>query len=327
MRTFLDQAPRGEPLLASGRVSSPFADDPLAEYMAQPSPPFSDLNVADMRAGSAQRSAARPRGPDMHEIRDLRVGDLGARLYRPTPAAGALLVYLHGGGWTIGSLDTHDRGCRRLAAAAEVAMLSIDYRLAPEHPWPASVDDTVASLQWVGQTSEELNVDGAIGVAGDSAGGTLAALACLRLRDEDPDALPQAQVLLYPNTDLTGEHASMSEKATGWGLEARAVRFFNSQWVPDERRWSDPAVSPLHAPDLSGVPPAVIITAEHDVLRDEGEAYAQRLREAGVPVQARREPGLIHGFVQLDDVSPACAHAVDRVAADIRAVLGSRTSP
>ena len=158
-------------------------------------------------------------------------------------------------------------------------------------------------------------------VAGDSAGGTLAALGCLRLRDEYPPALPDLQVLLYANTDLTGSQPSMREKATGWGLDAATVRFFNSQWVPDQARWSDPAVSPLLALDLSGLPAALVVSAEHDPLRDESEAYARRLRDAGVAVELRREPGLIHGFMTLDEISPACAAAADRVAADLRAQL------
>ena len=163
----------------------------------------------------------------------------------------------------------------------------------------------------------------AVASAGDSAGGTLAALVCLRLRDEQPEALPDLQVLLFPNTDLTGAHPSMREKAVGWLLDAQAVRFFNSQWVPDEREWSNPGVSPLHAPDLRGLPPALVVTAEHDPLRDEGEAYAERLREAGVPVQLRREPGLVHNFLPLDHVSPACDAALERLLADLRARLRS----
>ena len=155
-------------------------------------------------------------------------------------------------------------------------------------------------------------------VAGDSAGGTLATLACLRLRDELPGALPRLQVLVYANTDLTGAHPSMREKATGYGLEAAAVRFFNAQWVPDPARWGDPDVSPLRAPDLSGLPGALIVTAEHDPLRDEGEAYAVRLRQAGVDVECRREPGLIHNFLMLDEVSPACAAAADRLSSDVK---------
>jgi acetyl esterase len=210
-----------------------------------------------------------------------------------------------------------DHVCRRLAAGSGSAILALEYRLAPENPWPASVQDTVAALRWVIGGPERLGAaPNAVVVAGDSAGGTLAALACLRLRDTGA-ALPDRQVLLYANTDLTGAHPSMVEKATGFGLEAETVRFFNRQWVPDPGRWSDPDVSPLHAPDLSGLPPAVVVTAEHDPLRDEAEAYAERLRAAGVAVTARREPGMIHNFLQLAGISAAAAAATEGVAADL----------
>ena len=308
-------------------MPGPFADEQLAAYMAQASSVFAQPDVAAMREGIARRAAARSRGPDLHEVRDLRIGELPARLYRPATGPVPLVVYLHGGGWTIGSLESHDRMCRRLADGSGAAVLAIDYRLAPEHPWPASVDDTVAALRWVASGPAGPGPDGlgqaptAVAVAGDSAGGTLAALGCLRLRDEYPPALPDLQVLLYANTDLTGAQPSMREKATGWGLDAATVRFFNSQWVPDQARWSDPEVSPLHAPDLSGLPGALVVSAEHDPLRDESEAYARRLRDAGVAVELRREPGLIHGFMTLDEISPACAAAADRVAADLRTQL------
>jgi acetyl esterase len=318
-------------------VPGPFADEQLAAYMSQAASVFAQPDVATLREGTASRAAARTPGPDLHEVRDLRIGELRARLYRPVRGPAALVVYLHGGGWTIGSLETHDRMCRRLADGSGAAVLAIDYRLAPEYPWPASVDDAVAALRWVAAARDERapaglgpaglgpaglgQVPTAVAVAGDSAGGTLAALSCLRLRDEDPSALPDLQVLLYANTDLTGTQPSIREKATGWGLDAATVRFFNSQWVPDQARWSDPAVSPLHAPDLSSLPGALVVSAEHDPLRDESEAYARRLREAGVEVELRREPGLIHGFMTLDEISPACAAAADRVAADLRTLL------
>jgi acetyl esterase len=304
-------------------VPGPFADEQLAAFVAQPSP-FAGFDVAAMREGIAQRARARSRGPAMRAVGQLRIGALAARVYRPAAGRTPLVVYLHGGGWTIGSLDSHDRMCRRLADGSGAAVLAIGYRLAPEHPWPASVDDTVAALRWVASAPAELGeAPSAVAVAGDSAGGTLAALACLRLRDEYPAALPRLQVLLYANTDLTGAQPSMREKAAGWGLDADAVRFFNSQWVPDQARWADPGVSPLHAPDLSGLPSALIITAEHDPLRDESEAYARRLRDAGVEVELRREPGLIHNFMLLDETSPACAAAADRVAADLRTRLNA----
>ncbi len=302
-------------------MRGPFADEQLAAFVAQQPPvDVARLDVAAMREESAQRARTRSRGPELDEVRDLRIGARAARLYRPVPDHGPLVVFLHGGGWTIGSLETHDRVCRRLAHTAAVAVLALDYRLAPEHPWPASVDDAVAALRWVASAPADLGPrpPSALAVAGDSAGGTLATLACARLRDEDPGALPDLQVLAYANTDLTGTQPSMREKATGWGLEADMVRFFRSQWVPDAARWSDPGASPLHIPDLSGMPTALVVSAEHDPLRDESEAYARRLRDAGVEVELRREPGLIHNFLLLDELSPACAAAADRVAADVR---------
>jgi acetyl esterase len=303
-------------------MSGPFADDQLAAFVAQPSPAFADLDVTAMREGIATRARARSRGPKMNVVRDLRIGELPVRLYRPVVGPAPLVVYLHGGGWTIGNLESHDRLCRRLANGSGAAVLAVEYRLAPEHPWPASVDDTVAALRWLASAPLELGeAPRAVAVAGDSAGGTLAALACLRLRDEDPAALPDLQVLLYANTDLTGAQHSMHEKASGWGLDADTVRFFNYQWVPDETRWSDPGVSPLHAPDLSGLPSAVIVSAEHDPLRDESEAYAGRLRDAGIDVELQREPGLIHNFMLLDEISPACAAAADRVARNLHSRL------
>jgi acetyl esterase/lipase len=306
-------------------VSGVFADEELAAFVAQPSSAAGELDVARMREEAAQRARVRARGPEMRSVRDLRVGELAVRLYRPLAEATPLVVYLHGGGWTLGSLESHDRVCRRLAEGAGVAVLAVDYRLAPEHRWPASVDDTVAVLLWVASAPVELAEQApAVAVAGDSAGGTLAALACLRLRNQHPAALPGLQVLLYANTDLTGSQPSMREKATGFGLDAHTVRWFARQWVPDERRWPDPEVSPLHAPDLAGLPAAVIVSAEHDPLRDESELYGARLRAAGVEVELRREPGLIHNFLLLEEVSPACAAAVDRVAADLHAHLARR---
>lgn len=305
-------------------VPGPFADAELAEYVAQSAAAPDELDVAAVREAMARRTRARARGPHLQAVRDLHIDQLPARLYRPGSDPAPLVVYLHGGGWTMGSLESHDRICRRLADGSGAAVLAIDYRLAPEHPWPASVDDTVAALRWVASAPAELELGGAptaVAVAGDSAGGALAALACLRLREESPAALPGLQVLLYANTDLTGSQPSMREKAHGFGLDVARVRFFNSQWVPDQARWSDPGVSPLFAPDLRGLPAALIITAENDPLRDESEAYASRLRDAGVEVELRREPGLIHNFMMLDEISPACAAAGDRVAADLRARL------
>jgi acetyl esterase len=269
------------------------------------------------RAGAETARAATPH-PPIAAVKDIQVAGRPARLYRPSPDRIPLVLYLHGGGWTIGSVETYDHLARRLAGRSGAAVLLLEYRLAPEHPWPASVDDAVAALRGLADRPAVLGPVRSVAVAGDSAGGTLAALACLVLRDTSPEALPALQVLAYPNTDLTGRQPSMREKATGYGLTADGVRFFSQQWVPDPAMWSDPRVSPLHAPDLSGLPRALVVTAEHDPLRDEGERYAERLREAGVEVTMRREPGLLHNFMRMDDVSPASAAAGDRVADDIR---------
>jgi acetyl esterase len=308
-------------------MSDHVADAQLRAWLDE-QPPFAGAgDVEALRAGSEERARARPRGPEMTSVSELEADGVPVRLYVPDGDPAALLVYLHGGGWTVGSLQTHDGQCRGFAAGAGVRVLAVGYRLAPEHPWPAAVDDAVAVLRWVADgglaaATDAPGVDrGALAVGGDSAGGTIAALACLRLRDEAPAAMPVLQLLVYPNTDLTGSSASMAEKAHGWGVDAEMVRWFNRQWVPDESRWADPGVSPLHAPVLSGLPPAIVVTAEHDPLRDEGEAYARRLRDAGVAVTARREPGLVHGFLGLVAISPACASATGRIAADLRVAL------
>jgi acetyl esterase len=305
-----------------------FADDALASFLADldahPPPRAAEAGPAALRAAAASRVAGRPKGAEMHAVRALSVPPAGcrARLYRPTPGASALVLYLHGGGWVIGDLDTHDRACRRLASAAGVAVLALDYRRAPEHPWPAAVDDAVAALRWIASGPPALEpAPTAVAIAGDSAGGTVATLACVRLRDEGFRALPRTQALIYANTDLADSGGSVREKGHGFGLDAADIAWFSAQWVPDASLRSDPRVSPLHAPDLSGLPAAIVVTCEHDPLRDQGEAYARRLQEAGVAVTLRREPGMVHNFMLWDTISPACAAAGDRVAADLKAAL------
>jgi acetyl esterase len=326
----LGREARDDDVVSDVEVPQPsrFADPELADLIAQLSSRPAETDIAAMREGAAQRAAARAKGPDLTEVRDVvvpsgaGVPEVAARLYRPQSGPAPLVVYAHGGGWTIGSLDTHDRICRRLARASGAAVLSVDYRLAPEHPAPAAVDDVVHVLQWVASTPPELGpTPSAVAVAGDSAGGALAALACLRLRDARSEALPDLQVLVYANTDLSGPGASMRQKAGGWGLDVSAVEFFNRQWVPDPEHWTDPAVSPLRAANLRGLPASLVVTAEHDPLRDQGEAYAGRLREAGVPVDLRREDGLVHNFLMYDQASPACARASDHLAHDIGRLL------
>ena len=296
-------------------------DPDLAEWVAalrrDDGPPARALGVAALREAGRRRAAARPRGPDLPSVEDLRIagGALPARRYRPSLDARPLIVFLHGGMWVMGDLDSHDRTCRRLALAADAAVLAIGYRRGPEAPWPAAVDDAVAALRWAGAGAS---------VAGDSAGGQLAALACLRLRDAG-EPLPVAQLLAYPNADLTLSRPSVAEKGSGWGLDAEDLAWAVGQWLPDGVDAGDPRVSPLLAPDLSGLPPALVVTAEHDPLRDEGDAFAHALAAAGTPVRHRCEPAMVHGFLQgLDLVAPAAAAASERFFADAHALVRGR---
>jgi acetyl esterase len=314
-------------------VIDELADDELTTFLrdfnARGVPSAAATGAEALRAGTAARVAMRPKGPEMASVRDLALpgAEVVVRLYRPSDEATAMVVFLHGGGWVIGDLETHDRACRRLAASSGVSVLAVDYRRAPEHRWPAAVDDAVAALKWVASRPPELDPQPtAVAIAGDSAGGTTATLACLRVRDEQPELAPLAQLLVYANTDLSLTEVSggsMQTEGHGYGLEVGDIAWFNSQWVPDPQLRSDPRVSPLAAADLSGLPTAVVVTCEHDPLRDQGEAYARRLADAGVPTMLRREAGMVHNFLLWDTISPACAAAGDRVGADLRVALAS----
>ena len=197
-------------------MTTPLADTELTSFIeafnAMRLPRAAVVGPAALRAAARERVASRPPGPEMFAVHDVSVppNACPARLYRPTADATALVLFLHGGGWVIGDLETHDRACRRLAVGSGVAVLALDYRLAPEHRWPAAVDDAVDALRWIASHPSELGfVPSAVAIAGDSAGGTTAALACLRVRDEDPESAPCVQVLIYANTDLTNSGKSM----------------------------------------------------------------------------------------------------------------------
>jgi acetyl esterase/lipase len=243
----------------------------------------------------------RPRLPVATEDRTVAgaAGPLGARLYVPAgePASGPLLVYWHGGGWVEGSVATHDPACRLLAHLSGVRVLSVDYRLAPEHPFPAAADDARAAFADVARNAAAYGADPRrLAVGGDSAGGNLAAVTALALRGA-PEA-PAFQLLIYPGVDMTRRHPSRLAFGEGFLLTEENMRFYEDSYVPDHGRRADPRVSPLLATDLSGLPPAHIATAVADPLRDEGEAYAERLRAAGVTVGLQRHPQ-IHGFFNI----------------------------
>ena len=274
---------------------------------------------------SSARLIPRPAEPVLAE--DLAVdgaaGPIRARLYRSPRAAGArpLLVWFHGGGWVVCDLDTHDALCRRLCLGSGATVLSVDYRLAPEHRFPAAADDCAAAARWAFANAARLGADPSrVVLGGDSAGGNLAAAASLRLRDEDG---PRAagQLLVYPVTDhWRAGFASYAEFAEGHGLTRGVMAWFWDHYLGgplDDAALAalPPQAAPLRAPSLRGLPPALVLTAECDVLRDEGEAYAARLLEAGVPVEAVRCAGMHHGFFNWGGVLDGADRAVDRACA------------
>lgn len=249
-------------------------------------------------------------------------GSIPARLY--VPRAGrpprALVVYYHGGGWVVGDLDTHDATCRTLADGTDAAVLAIDYRRAPEHRFPAAVEDAVAAFEWAARAAPSLGCDPArVAVAGDSAGGNLAAVVT-QTATRGGGPVPVAQLLVYPVTDLSTKHDSYRRFAEGFFLTAAEMDWYRGHYLPDEAAARDPRASPLLAADLRGLAPAIVVTAGFDVLRDEGLAYAARLREAGVPVDLVHATGLVHGFANATGTSPAAR----RVMADVARRLAAR---
>jgi acetyl esterase len=298
----------------------------IADFNALNLPSAAETGPDALRAGALERVRSRPEGPELHSVDDVTLGSHGltVRVYRPRLDRSGVVVYFHGGGWVIGDLDTHDRACRRLADSSGVVVVAVDYRRAPEHPWPAAVADGIAVVEWIATEPDVLgDLNGRVGVAGDSAGGLLAALVSHRLRDDSPDLLPVAQFLIYANTDLASSGGSMDSEAHGFGLDVADIEWFYRQWVPDTTRWSDPHVSPLHADSFAGLPATFVVACEHDPLRDQSEEYARRTDVAGVPTTVRREPGMVHNFMLWDLASPACAAAADRVAADMATALAN----
>jgi acetyl esterase len=248
-----------------------------------------------------------------------------AQLY--VPSAGgrprALIVFYHGGGWVVGGLDTHDTTCRFLAREADALVLAVDYRLAPEHRFPAAVDDALSAFEWAVREAAALGGDPArVAVAGDSAGGNLAAVVS-QLARAAGGPRPAAQLLIYPATDLTTKRESFRLFSSGFFLTERDVDWYKAQYAPDPTAWPDPRLSPLLADDNHGLPPTIVATAGFDVLRDEGEEYARRLQHAGVRVELRRVAGQIHGFANATGVSPAAREAMRDLAGRLRAMLST----
>lgn len=249
-------------------------------------------------------------------------GELPIRVYLPAGAGPhPVLVYLHGGGWVMGDLDSHDGLCRCLCGASRCAVIALDYRLAPYHKFPAALEDTYFAICWTAAHAAELNIDATrIAVGGDSAGGNLAAAACLMARDRGGPEIA-FQVLLYPITDYAFDTRSYSENGEGYFLTRERMMWFWNHYLEREEEGSNPYASPLRCEDLSGLPPAFVLTTEFDPLRDEGEAYADRLHEAGVAASVRRHEGMIHGFLRRIDVFDRAREALYEIGDVLRQAL------
>ena len=294
----------------------------LLDRVAQsPFPPYHTVSApVARRIYRDTRAVLAPKAPEVAEVRLLAFANYAMRVYRP--AAGETLpalMYFHGGGWTIGDLDTHDVLCRQLAVGARCVVFSVDYRLAPEHPFPAAVDDCFAATRYVAENAAKLKVQG-IAVGGDSAGGNLAATVALLSRDAGGPALA-FQLLIYPATDQRMGSASHERNGQGYLLTADSIRYFRRSYLPNERDWDDWRASPLLAKSHAKLPPALVITAGYDPLVDEGRAYADKLRAAGVEVVYREYADMVHGFVLFGGVVDTANAAVADCCAALRAAF------
>ena len=283
------------------------------------------------REYSRQRIKMLPPAPAIAVVRDISIpspdGPVAARFFRPhnDEKRCPLLVFFHGGGWMLGSVDTYDTVCRRLANKANCAVLSVEYRLAPETTFPGAVNDAYAAALWAAKNATQLRIDpGAIAVGGDSAGGNLAAVLA-QMSHDSREFHVALQVLIYPCTDMSREYPSYERNATGYMLTRSAMNWFISTYVPNPADRLDTRASPMLRPDLSGLARALIIGAEFDPLVDENEAYALRLQQAGVPTRYECFSGMHHPFFTLGAYIDAAARAEDLIAEEMRALVTSNS--
>ena len=268
------------------------------------------------------RAALSPKAPEVAEAKLIVADGVAVRAYRPAAAAPGevlpALVYFHGGGWTIGDLDTHDVVCRQFANGARCAVFSVDYRLAPEAPFPAAVDDCFKATRFIASQSKNLLIDkNRIAVGGDSAGGNLAAVVSLLARDAGGPAIG-FQLLVYPATDQRGGFPSHERNGRGYLLTRESMDFFRACYLPRREDWSDWRASPLLAKDLSHLPPAFVLTAGFDPLVDEGRTYAERLEQAGCAVTYKQYDDMVHGFLLFGGVVDTANAAVQECCAQLR---------
>src|SRR5579883_2343060 len=304
----------------------------LDELEAANELPIDTLPVPEARRSMYDRlPLAIPPGP-VAKVEDRQIsgplGPLPIRIYTPDGNGPfPVLIYFHGGGWVIGDLEVYDSGCRALTDAVQCITLSVDYRLAPEHRFPAAAEDCYAATRWVAENCATINGDPTrIAIAGDSAGGNLAAVVALMARDRGTPRL-LSQTLIYPVTDhYTAGYASYEEYADGHYLTRDSMIWFWNHYTSNENDARHPYASPLRAPDLHNLPPALVITAECDPLRDEGERYAARLREAGVPVTLTRYPGAIHGFVYMAGALDLGKQAFSQIVTELRKAFAPQST-
>jgi acetyl esterase len=288
-----------------------------------------DADPAARRATmiAAATNPAIPKHP-VHEVADRSIpgpaGAIPVRVFKPSDAPDLpVLVWFHGGGWVTGNLDTHDNVCRMLCDAASVLVVSVDYRLAPEEKFPAALDDCVAAYEWALEHAADVGGDRTrVAIGGDSAGGNLAAVVALVAKEKHLPQ-PKLQLLVYPVTDYEFDSGSMIDNAKGYFLEADSMRWFYNHYARDDADFDDWRLSPLRAKDLSALAPAVVITAEYDPLRDQGEAYGHALRDAGVAADMVRADGLIHGFFGMHAFMPPAQEAFDVSVRALRELLGT----
>jgi acetyl esterase/lipase len=311
-----------KPVVRDGQTLDPQVQWLIHLEQRLATPPLTGPSVAESRA-NFERSSRLLSPPDECPSRDLQVegaaGPLGARLYEPQSPGPGLLLFFHGGGWVIGSLETHDTVCRALAKRSGQRVLAVDYRLAPEHPFPAPAEDALAAFGWARAHAQELGVDPErIAVGGDSAGGNLAAVVA-----QAPAPKPCFQLLIYPGLNLSATTRSHELFSEGFLLSAADIGWFQDHHVPDRSQRTDLRASPGLATELAGLPPAYVLTAGFDPLRDEGRDYARRLQEAGVSAQDVCCEGLVHGFLQITAAVPAADAALDDAARALREAVTS----
>jgi acetyl esterase len=304
----------------------PQARTVLTQMEQSGNPPINELSVEEAREASKALASMQGIPEPVAGAQDRMLpgpgGEIPARIYTPFGKEPfPVLVYFHGGGWVLGDIESSDGLCRILANKSGCMVVSIGYRLAPEHPFPAAVDDAYYATQWASANASGFSGDPSrLAVSGDSAGGNLAAVVAQIARDRGEPAV-QFQLLIYPATDGACDTPSYSENAEGYFLTKAAMQWFWNHYVPKDVDRRHPHASPLRAGNFAGLPPALIVTAEFDPLRDEGERYAERLHTAGTPVQLTRYNGMIHGFFTMGEVIDRGGMALQQAAAALRAAF------